>query len=220
MVVDCRSACGYRTFVLNLLTHYAQSCAVRVTLVVLCVCICLFVYSFPPPQTSIIMDPKIIIDTNDFTATQKKLFIIMVFAKMLCSEATYSIICLSHLPPKRRWISKGSVEVGKILILTILTKNASFRSYSIFTYFLCAHVYIYMYMYSWGHCDGVMLLINDHHLGNIEWCSLKSVTTTLGLLFSWLQIHCTVIITLGNVASFPSSSCLVHYDTMIMQFYC
>ena len=32
------------------------------------------------------------------------------------------------------------------------------------------------------------------------WCSLKSVTTTLGLLISWLHIlHCTVVITLGNL---------------------
>ena len=37
------------------------------------------------------------------------------------------------------------------------------------------------------------------------WCSLKSVTTTLGFLFSWLHIlHCTVVITLGNLVSFPS----------------
>ena len=43
------------------------------------------------------------------------------------------------------------------------------------------------------------------------WCSLKSVTTTLGLLFSWLHIlHCTVVITLGNLASFSSYSCLVY----------
>ena len=47
-------------------------------------------------------------------------------------------------------------------------------------------------------------------------CSLKSVTTTLCLLFSWLHIlHCIVV---GNLASIPSYSCLV-YDTMIMQFY-
>ena len=33
----------------------------------------------------------------------------------------------------------------------------------------------------------------------------KIVTTTLGLLFSWLHmLHCTVVITLGNLASFPS----------------
>ena len=43
------------------------------------------------------------------------------------------------------------------------------------------------------------------------WCSLKSVITKLGLLFSWLHIlHCTVVITLGNLASFPSYSCLVY----------
>ena len=44
-------------------------------------------------------------------------------------------------------------------------------------------------------------------------CSLKSrYTCTLGLA--------TVVITLGNLASFPSYSCLVYnYDTMIMQFY-
>ena len=53
------------------------------------------------------------------------------------------------------------------------------------------------------------------------WCSLTFVTTTLGLLFTWLHIlHCTVVITLGNLSSFPSYSCLVlNYDTMIMQFY-
>ena len=44
-------------------------------------------------------------------------------------------------------------------------------------------------------------------------CSLKSrYTCTLGLA--------TVVITLGNLASFPSYSCLVYnYDAMIMQFY-
>ena len=44
-------------------------------------------------------------------------------------------------------------------------------------------------------------------------CSLKSrYTCTLDLV--------TVVITLGNLASFPSYSCLVYnYDTMIMQFY-
>ena len=43
------------------------------------------------------------------------------------------------------------------------------------------------------------------------WCSLKSVTITLGLLFRWLHIlHCTVVITLGNLASFPSYSRLVY----------
>ena len=43
------------------------------------------------------------------------------------------------------------------------------------------------------------------------WCSLKSVTTTLCLLFSWLHIlHSTVVIILGNLASIPSYSCLVY----------
>ena len=43
--------------------------------------------------------------------------------------------------------------------------------------------------------------------------SLKSVTTTVGLLFSWLHImHCTVVITL---ASFPSYSCIV-YDYAVL----
>ena len=52
-------------------------------------------------------------------------------------------------------------------------------------------------------------------------CNLKSVTTTLGLLFSWLLMpHCTVVTTLGNLASFPSYSCIMcYYDTKIMQFY-
>ena len=43
------------------------------------------------------------------------------------------------------------------------------------------------------------------------WCSLKSVTTTLGILFSWLHILlCTVVVTLGNLDWFPSYSCLVY----------
>ena len=38
-------------------------------------------------------------------------------------------------------------------------------------------------------------------------------------LLVWLGII-IIVITLGNLPSFPSSSCLVHnYDTMIMQFY-
>ena len=44
---------------------------------------------------------------------------------------------------------------------------------------------------------------------------------TLGLAAIHI-LHCTVVITLGNLASFPSYSCLVYnnyYDTMIMQFY-
>ena len=40
---------------------------------------------------------------------------------------------------------------------------------------------------------------------------LKYVKTTLGLLFSWLHIlHCTVVISLGNLTSIPSYSCLVY----------
>ena len=35
--------------------------------------------------------------------------------------------------------------------------------------------------------------------------------TTLGLSFSWLHIlHCTVVITLGNLALFPSYSCVAY----------
>ena len=50
----------------------------------------------------------------------------------------------------------------------------------------------------------------------LVWCSLKSVTTTLCLLFSSLHIlHCTVVITLGNLASFPSYFCLV-YDYAVL----
>ena len=51
------------------------------------------------------------------------------------------------------------------------------------------------------------------------WCSLKSVTTTLCLLFSWLHIlHCTVVIILGNLASIPSYSCLVYMMLWLCSF--
>ena len=53
----------------------------------------------------------------------------------------------------------------------------------------------------------------------IDYCKYGASDHYLGLLFSWLHtLHCTVVITLGNLPSFPSSSCLVHNDTMIMQF--
>ena len=43
---------------------------------------------------------------------------------------------------------------------------------------------------------------------------------TLRLLFSWLHIlHCTVVITLGNLASFSKLLLPCVYDTMILQFY-
>ena len=61
----------------------------------------------------------------------------------------------------------------------------------------------------------------SHNIIIQQVCSLKSVTTTLSLLSSWLYIlHCTVVITLENLASFPSYILLpCVYDTMIMQFY-
>ena len=50
------------------------------------------------------------------------------------------------------------------------------------------------------------------------WCSLKSVTTTLCLLFSWLHIlHCTVYSWEPSINPKLLLSCV--YDTMIMQFY-
>ena len=46
------------------------------------------------------------------------------------------------------------------------------------------------------------------------------MTTTLGLLFSWLHtLHHTVYITLGNLPSSPSSSCLVHIINIIIYIY-
>ena len=73
---------------------------------------------------------------------------------MLGSEATVSFACLQchqlHLSPKRR-IPKESADqwkVGKTLIVAILTKNASFRSYGTFAYLLRAHICnINMHMY-------------------------------------------------------------------------
>ena len=62
---------------------------------------------------------------------------------MLCSEATASFAYLGchqlHLNLKRR-IPKESAKVGKPLIVTILTENASFKSYGTFAYLLCAHI--------------------------------------------------------------------------------
>ena len=53
------------------------------------------------------------------------------------------------------------------------------------------------------------------------WCSLKSVTTTLSLLFSQLHIlHCTVVIMhIMEPSLIPKLLLPCVYDTMIMQFY-
>ena len=126
------------------------------------------------------------------------------------------------------------------LLFAILTKNASFRSYGTFAYLLRAHIRniimrrhitsarghelsgrvrtrAYNY-YAWAECCGLQIkllvtpLSERSHIIILQvWCSLTSVTTTLGLLFSWLHIlHCTVVITLENLALFPSYSCLVY----------
>ena len=64
---------------------------------------------------------------------------------MLHSEATASFACLEchqlHLSPKRRIPrQRNQRKVGKTLIVAILTKNASFRSYVTFAYLLRAHI--------------------------------------------------------------------------------
>ena len=44
-----------------------------------------------------------------------------------------------------------------------------------------------------GAHEYIALLLITPLSETIEWCSLKSVITTLGLLFSWLHmLHCTV----------------------------
>ena len=70
------------------LVNPPRACAARVTVVVLCVCVCVCVCvrSFMPPRACRSQN----ICANEFTAMQKKTFIIVVFAKMLRSEAKAS----------------------------------------------------------------------------------------------------------------------------------
>ena len=99
---------------------------------------------------------------------------------MLRSETTTSFACLRHhqlqLNPKRR-IPKESAEGWKAIVVAILTKNASFRSYGTFAYLfralirninmcryitsarvhelsgrVCTHAYNY---YAWAECRWV-----------------------------------------------------------------
>ena len=53
------------------------------------------------------------------------------------------------------------------------------------------------------------------------WCSLKSLTTTLGLLFSWLHIYTALHSSyhIGEPSLIPKLLLPCVYDTMIMQFY-
>ena len=87
---------------------------------------------------------------------------------------------------------------------------------------VCAHAYKY-YNYTPGRITRGLqskLLITplselSHNIILQVWYSLKSVTTTLGFLFSWLHNYTALhsSITLGNLASFPSYSCIVYnYD--------
>ena len=96
------------------------------------------VRSFLPPCAS---RPRNI-GTYVFTATRKKPFIIVIFAKkylvqklrghLLASDAT-------NYTPKDGY-QRNQLKVGKPLIVATLTKNASFRSYGKFAYLLRAYI--------------------------------------------------------------------------------
>ena len=105
-----------------------------------CVCVRLFVVFCHHAH----LDPDIYIGTYLFTATRKKTLIIMIFAlkclvqklrcHLLASDATNYT-----LTPNDRY-KRNHLKVGKPLIVTTLTKNASFRSYGTFAYLLRAHI--------------------------------------------------------------------------------
>ena len=69
-----------------------RACAQRGLLYV-CVCVCVSVRSFLPPRAS---RPRNI-GTYVFTATRKKTFIIVIFAKN-ASFSSYGVICLPLMP--------------------------------------------------------------------------------------------------------------------------
>ena len=71
---------------------------------------------------------------------------------------------------------------------------------------VCVHAYNY---YAWAEC---------------AWVAIIMVQPKICDQYSWLHniiLQCTVVITLKNLASFPSYSCLVYMILchMIMQFY-
>ena len=77
----------------------------------------------------------------------EKTFVIVVFAKMLCSETMTSFGCLGchqlHLNSKRQDTKRNQWKVGKTLISVILTKNASFKSYRTFPYHIMLPVCLF-----------------------------------------------------------------------------
>ena len=61
------------------------------------------------------------------------------------SLRSYSIICLPPMPSTilktpNDGYQRNQLKVGKLLIVAILTENASFRSYGTFAYLLRAHI--------------------------------------------------------------------------------
>ena len=85
---------GYSIILLTLGAHARSEgyCSCPVCLCV-CVCVCVSVRSFLPPRAS---RPRNI-GTYVFTATRKKTFIIVIFAKN-ASFRSYGVICLPRMP--------------------------------------------------------------------------------------------------------------------------
>ena len=109
------------------------------------VCVCVPVRSFLPPRSS---RPRNI-GTYVFTATRKtRLYIIIVIFAENASFRSYGFICLPRMPlttsEPQNTDTNGfhamSASDCMTLLFTILTKNASFGSYSTFVYLLRAHI--------------------------------------------------------------------------------
>ena len=99
--------------------------------------VCVSVRSFLPPCAS---RPRNI-GTYVFTATRKTLLyiIIVIFAEN-ASFRSYGVICLLTTPEQQNTDTKNPCNMGMTLLFAILTKNATFRSYSAFIYLLRAHI--------------------------------------------------------------------------------
>ena len=104
----------------------------------MCVCVCVYVsvLSFMPPHASRLRN----IGTYGFTATRKNL----IFTKNV-SFRSEGVICLPRMPPTtpepQKTDTKGiSGRLERQLIVAIVTKNVSFKSYGTFAYLLRAYI--------------------------------------------------------------------------------
>ena len=107
--------------------------------------------------------------------------------------------------------------VGMVKQMNITSRSVTTKKVYIYIFFSGHH-----FLAGLHHFYTTGSHLNNHHSKTIERCSLKSVTTTLSLLFNWphILLHSAVFVTFGNLVLSPPKVFLpCVYDVVIMHLY-